>query len=142
MLFTILQRKNNMNPLDKVLTEQLKKENMFVSKELSHLIETKETNYSNSTFWYNAVFNEFELPFEYINYKNQKNRDHLVGKCNCIVALKILQNSNPKYINLMFKDTVIKKIKLDDIIKQSIKCKSENSYIIKYSISKGENNAV
>jgi hypothetical protein len=42
----------------------------------------------------------------------------------------------------MFKDTVVKKIKLDDIIKQSIKCKSENSYIIKYSISKGENDAV
>ena len=131
-----------MNPLDKVLTDQLEKENMFVSKELSYLINDNETNYSNSTFWYNAVFNEFNLPFEYINYKNKKNREHLVGLCNCIAALKLLQNSSPNYIDLMFKDTVVRKIKLDDIVKQSIKYKSENIYIVKYSINKGEKDAV
>ena len=131
-----------MDTLDKVLTEQLKKENMFVSKELSHLLIDNETNYSNSTFWYNAVFDEFKLSFEYINYKNRKNRDYLVGKCNCITALKLFKNSNPKYIDLMFKDIVVKKIKSDDIVKHSIKYKSENSYIIKYSINKGEKDAV
>ena len=131
-----------MDNLEKALTEQLKKENVFISKEISHLLNGNEDNYLNRTFWYNAVFNDFKLPFEYINYKNKKNRVHLVGKCNCIEALKLFQNSKPKYINLMFKDTVVKKIKFDDIVKQTIKYKSENIYIVKFSINKGENNAV
>ena len=127
-----------MNPLDKVLTEQLKKESMFVSKELDSLLNSDKTKYSNSTFWYNAVFKEFELPFEYINYKNNKNRDNISGICSCIEALKLLQNNNPDFILLMFKDTIVKKINTENIVKRSIKCKSENSYIVKYSIDKGE----
>lgn len=127
-----------MKNLDEILAEQTSKENVFVSKEIDYLISTNDTNNANSTFWFNAVFKEFKIPFEYIKYKNKKNREHLVGRCNCVAALKFLQNSPPDFITLMFKDTVIKKIETSNIIKHNIKYKSENNYIVKYSVKKGE----
>lgn len=131
-----------MKSLDEILVEQTSKESVFVSKEIDYLISTNNTNNTSNTFWFNAVFKEFEIPFEYINYKNNKNRDHLVGKCNCMSALKLLQNNHPDSIFLMFKNVAVKKIETSNIVKCSIKYKSENNYIIKYSMKKGEQHAV
>jgi len=131
-----------MKELDEILSNQLKKENVFISKELDQLLSSNKQNQFNSSFWFNAVFNEFEVSFEYISYKKSKNRETIKGLCSCESAYKILDNENTKDIFLMFKDKVVKKISAENISDISVKYKSENSYIIKYKIKKGDKNGI
>tara|TARA_B100000214_G_scaffold372362_1_gene350466 strand:+ start:881 stop:1309 length:429 start_codon:yes stop_codon:yes gene_type:complete len=142
MLYITLQRKNKMDKLDMTLASQLTKENVFVSKELNYLIDSNNKNNTNSSFWFNAVLNDSEYSFEYISYEKKKNRHKIKGLCDCETAYKILNNESPIFILLMFKDSKVKKIRIKNIDKLSVKYKSENNYIVKYSIEKGDDHGI
>ena len=124
------------------LASQVTKENVFVSKELDYLLTSNNQNNPNSSFWFNAVLNDSEYSFEYISYEKNKNRHKIKGLCNCETAFKILNSESPLFIFLMFKDSKVKKVKIKNITKLSIKYKSENNYIVKYNIEEGDEDGI
>lgn len=138
MLYTTLQEKAKMDDLSKLILEESKKENMFVSEELSERLSVDYKKHANTDMYFVAVLTNKQIVINYIKLIKSKNRVKIKGFCDGFSAKELLMLA-PTEISLYYKDTMINTFSLDEKnVDFSIKKKSENNYIVCFNIKKGE----
>ena len=123
-----------MEDLNKIFESQVKKETVFMSEELNNVLSGNKAIEDGSGFQIKLVFKDSVIPIKYIKYENKLNRDKFKGFCNSEEAFKIMQEGieNLVYLEMHFKNCLIKKLDNLKMINFSLTKKDANIYIFKY----------